>query len=118
MQQQEVFNYSLDTLKNCARILGTFHTTCCIPERAVLFRDALNKLRNALHELQFGSKSVDTLPKCVKNVIACGTIVGEIYATCCTPLRTPTYGDVLGKLNVVANDLGMVLAQMKGAKKS
>lgn len=113
MEQQEFLNRSLETLKECGRVLGKSHATCCIPERGVLFKAALDKLRDALFKLQFGQKTADTLKVCITSITECGSIVGELYATCCTPLRTPTYGNILDKLNGVGSDLGVAIYEMQ-----
>lgn len=113
MEQDEALNRSLEILKECGRVLGKSHATCCISERAVLFKAALDKLREVLFELQFGQKTAETLKGCITSIAECGSIVGELYATCCTPLRTPTYGSILDKLNQAGSDLGGVIYAMQ-----
>ena len=113
MEKSEELAQSLDSLSFCDVLLDRMSASCCYVERTVLFEKALGFLRSAIHEFEFGTMNVDTIPVCIKNITGCEEEVRGISETCCIDFRKEVYSRILGRFTVVKNVLHTELHRLE-----
>ncbi len=100
-------------LEDCGDTLGRLSATCCVPGRSDKMNDTFAILRDAMHELQYGKKTPESLAGCKEHVAACGSQIGNLYVTCCTEVREPLYQRILKQLNLAHSSLATAAKQAK-----
>jgi len=99
--QTELLIQSLETTNQCLATLVALSKTCCMPERSPHMRETEEILKVLLIAINRSFSDIGQVDKCIEEIARCGTKLGYLYATCCTPTREVMYQDMFRKLGTV-----------------
>jgi len=101
----ELLDESKTAMVKCSRLLRELSSSCCMPERSSNMNEAFTKLDCILHELEMLSSTENSINKSIKYIGDFGSIIGYLYATCCTDTRKTLYQQMYDELGVAHGKL-------------
>ncbi|MCF6288159.1 MAG: hypothetical protein L3J53_02845 [Proteobacteria bacterium] len=92
-------------INKCNRLLNEISTTCCMPERSPNMHEAFTQIDNILENLDLALHSNDNVHKAIADIGRFGSMIGYLYATCCTDIREPLYQKMYKQMNSAHGNL-------------
>jgi len=86
-------------MEECGKLLKEISSSCCMPDRSPNMTEAFNKLDNILQNLDLANDSTDSIHNSVTDIGHFGSMIGFLYATCCTDSREPLYHKMYKEMN-------------------
>ena len=90
---------SKTAINRCSELLNKISTTCCMPERSPNMQEAFTQIDNILKNIDLAHHSNDNVHKSIADIGRFGSLIGFLYATCCTDTREPIYQDMYKEMN-------------------
>lgn len=89
----------------CGKLLKEISTSCCMPERSPKMTEAFTKIDNILQGLSSAHLSVNNVHNSIAFIGDFGSMIGYLFATCCTESREPLYQKMYKEMNVAHGKL-------------
>jgi len=86
-------------IKECRSLLEEVSTSCCMPDRSPKMTEAFNQMDNIVLNLDLARQETESVNKAIADIGHLGSIVGFLYATCCTVTREPLYQKMYKEMN-------------------
>jgi len=90
---------SKTAISECSNLLNKISTTCCMPERSPNMKEAFSKIENILDSLALAVENEESVHSAITEIGQFGSMVGYLYATCCTETREPMYQKMYKEMN-------------------
>ncbi len=86
-------------INNCSQLLNEISTSCCMPERSPNMQQAFTQIDNIIKSLDLAPHSNDDVHNSIAGIGSFGSMIGFLYATCCTDTREPLYQKMYKEMN-------------------
>lgn len=94
-----LLNESKMAINQCSKLLKEISTSCCMPERSPKMTEAFSKIDNILHNLELSYSNTENVHNSIANIGSFGSMIGFLFATCCTETREPLYQQMYKEMN-------------------
>lgn len=78
-------------INKCSHLLNEISTSCCMPERSPNMQEAFTQIDKTLQNLDLAHNSNESVHNSITDIGRFGSMIGFLYATCCTDTRAPLY---------------------------
>jgi len=89
----------------CSEILKEISTSCCMPERSPKMTAVFSKIDNLIENLELSNIKTDNIHISIDEIGRIGSMIGFLYATCCTETREPLYQQMYKEMNIAHTKL-------------
>ncbi len=86
------------SLEECGALLGKLSATCCQPGKSQSMNNILSMF-SAFSDRINQSSGLEVADNCINLVEKCGSSIGALYVSCCSPIREKIYQQILSELN-------------------
>jgi len=86
-------------MSECGKLLKEISTSCCMPERSPKMTEAFTQIDSILLNLDLAYHSSEDVHNSIENIGSFGSMIGFLYATCCTKTREPLYQKMYKEMN-------------------
>jgi len=90
---------SKSAINQCGKLLKEISTSCCIPERSPNMAEAFKKIDSILQNLELSHLNAESVHKSISDIGSFGSMIGYLFATCCTETRVPLYQQMYKEMN-------------------
>ena len=100
---------SVAALNECHTLLEEISSTCCQPQRSPTLNQISKYIQYAIAKLEDIKAITDSFNIYIEQIETCGSWVGKLHVSCCTPTREPMYQKILKHLNLAHSKLQQLL---------
>jgi len=90
---------SKTAIYQCSKLLKEISTSCCMPERSPKMTEAFNKIDNILQNIELSYVTTNSVHTSIADIGSFGSMIGFLFATCCTETREPLYQQMYKEMN-------------------
>lgn len=94
-----LLNESKIAINQCKILLQEISTNCCMPERSAKITDAFTKIDSILQNLELTYPNTKNIHNSIADIGDFGSMIGFLFATCCTEIREPLYQKMYRQMN-------------------